>query len=231
MQAEPELERIVLSCLPFHASVGVIRAERDSVPPEEALQFPATWSEKRAREHWAGRQAATRALGHFHVSEKVGRAEDGVPLFPKGVVGSIAHTGGRSIVGLCLATQSVGSIGIDIEGRKALAPELIERIVDTEEQALLAGLTGVGSEPGETALWAFCAKEAYYKCVFPSHRRFLGFHDVSFACDPLLRSLAGASPTNSAFAACRLGEKSLGDTLSGRIVLTDEFVVSIVWTS
>lgn len=165
-------------------------------------------------------------LSRYNLPETVGRADDGVPLFPEGVVGSIAHTGGGSVLGLCMASQTVRSLGIDIEGRKALSPELIERIVDDNE---LAFLGGIGGELGDTGLWAFCAKEAYYKCVFPAHRRFLGFHEVSFTCDPHMRTTAEASDRSSALVECRLGEKALGDSLSGRIVLTDEFVVSVVW--
>lgn len=229
MQAEPGLEQAIASCLPFHASIGAVRAAQGSVPPDEAESLPATWSEKRAREHWAGRRAAARALARFGLSEPVGRADDGVPLFPRGIAGSIAHTGGRSVVGVCITTELAGSVGIDIEGRQSLAPELIERIVDAEEKLALAGLS---ADTGAAALWAFCAKEAYYKCVFPTHRRFLGFLDVTFGCDlPSDSDDAYPNGPNPAYRNCRLGERALGDSLSGRLVLTDEFVVSIVWRS
>lgn len=228
MKAEPALERVIESCLPFDAKVGAVRVARGSVPPEDQAQFPTAWSEKRAREHWAGRRAAASVLRRYGLPETVGRADDGVPLFPRGVAGSIAHTGGRSVLGLCIASQAVPSLGIDIEDRKALSPELIERIVDDKE---LAFLGGIREELGDTGLWAFCAKEAYYKCVFPSHRRFLGFHEVLFTCDPHMRTPSEADGLSSLLVECLLGEKALGDSLSGRIVLTDEFVVSVVWAS
>lgn len=216
MNAEPTLEQLIHASLPFEASVGAIRVARDETPASEIAKLPAKWSEKRAREHFAGRRAALRALERLGCSGGVGRDEDGVPLFPPGTNGSIAHTGGRSVVGLCVATSEPRRIGVDIEKRQSLEPELIERIIDAEEAVTLGTL---GPDLGSSALWAFCGKEAYYKCVFPAHRRFLGFHEVSLTWDEV----------GAVYHKLRASEKAAGDALEGRVILTDEFVVAVVW--
>lgn len=231
MQIDSALEELLALRLPFLAKIGAVRATRGAVPPEDVAHFPPTWSEKRAREHWAGRRAAARALEGYGVVGIVGRDADGVPLFPAPLAGSIAHTGTRSVLGLCVVSDQVRSVGIDVEVRKPLGPELIERIIDPAESALLvAGEAALG----DSALWAFCAKEAYYKCVYPTHRRFLGFHEVSFRLaagpvgpNPLEPS--GTTDDGSTTLECSLGEKELGDTVHGRIILTAELVLAIVW--
>ncbi len=225
MQVDSALEQLLVQRLLPLATIGAVRATRGTVPSEDVLHFPPTWSEKRAREHWAGRQAATRALLHYGVTEVVGRDAEGVPVFPSSLAGSIAHTGTRSVLGLCAVSDKVRALGLDVEVRKALGPELIERIIDAEESQ---HLQGVGASLGDSALWAFCAKEAYYKCVYPSHRRFLGFHEVSFRVAPGSTGPSGADNGSIALD-CKLGEKALGDELQGRLLLTEELVVAVVW--
>lgn len=227
MQVDSALEQLLVQRLPFVAQVGAVRATRGTVPPEDIAHFPPTWSEKRAREHWAGRKAAARALEPYGVTEVVGRDPEGVPLFPSPLAGSIAHTGTRSVLGLCVVSDQVRTLGVDVEVRKPLGPELIERIIDAKESRLLEA---VDAALGDSALWAFCAKEAYYKCVYPSHRRFLGFHEVSFH---LTEAPSGPSGADDGIVTldCTLGEKALGDATVGRIVLTEEFVVAFAWQS
>jgi 4'-phosphopantetheinyl transferase EntD len=146
-----------------------------------------TWAEKRRREFRCGRHHARLALEKAGAGASVVlRAEDGVPLFPPGYYGSITHTGRDETFAAAAVAPTPTRVGIDAENQRPLTDDMMDVVLSAKEigqlkqtvpQVVLPGTDSLG----DRALIAFSAKEAYYKCTYPKHRTFLGFHDVEFS--------------------------------------------------
>jgi len=132
--------------------------------------------EKRSADHAAGRLAAAEALQQAGCLDAVGRRDNGCPIWPDGIVGSISHT--RNFAWAAIGSSSAfRSIGIDTE--PMCEPETIENLRDqigggTEWR--LARNAGLDEAQAFTVL--FSAKESLYKCVYPLCRVFFDFGDV-----------------------------------------------------
>lgn len=154
---------------------GLAHATRDvdgQVPPlsgpEEAAIAGAV--PLRRAEFAAGRAAARAALGRIGIPPlSIPMAADRSPSWPEGVVGSISHTAGTCVAIVARRTSAAG-LGVDIEPLQVLAPDLIPRIADREEIAILRDLT-----PGLAALRIFSLKEAAYKAKYPLSRDAMDF--------------------------------------------------------
>ncbi len=90
------------------------------------------------------------------------------PLWPAGVVGSIAHTDRHAVV-LVSRDPQLLAVGIDLEQSGRLNAKLVPRILTARERAALGDV-----DP--TLL--FSAKESVYKLLFPIVRDYVDFHDV-----------------------------------------------------
>ena len=100
----------------------------------------------------------------------VPRSGSGAPVWPAGIVGSLAHddTMAAAVIARC---GDVAAVGIDIEPDEPLPPALVAVVATSAErrlydQALLASRR------------LFAAKEAVFKATFPIDGVFLDFHDV-----------------------------------------------------
>lgn len=165
---------------------GVVAAELFEDPPgltvhpqEEALIARAV--DKRRREFTSARHCARVALGKLgEEPAPILRGERGVPLFPRGVVGSLTHCDGYRGAVLGFAMQ-VRSVGIDAEPHGPLPDGVLDAVSLPEERAVLAARVDDGSVHWDRLL--FCAKEATYKAWFPLTQRWLGFEDarITFA--------------------------------------------------
>ena len=103
-------------------------------------------------------------------SQAVLKTAAGMPQWPKGFVGSMAHDSTVAIAALASRDQYL-SIGVDIEPAEALEPSLIDLIATERERGAM----------GDSALQGrllFVIKEAVYKAVYPLDRTFLDHHDV-----------------------------------------------------
>jgi 4'-phosphopantetheinyl transferase EntD len=152
----------------------------DDLFPEERVHVERA-VEKRRREFATGRVLARRLLGELGlVPSPILPAEDRSPIWPFGVVGSISHT-----IGVCAAvlarSEDARGIGVDVEARKALKPELHEMVLRPSEQAWLRGLPE--AERGLYAMLVFSAKECTYKCQYPLTRVVLEFEEVELEID------------------------------------------------
>ena len=117
--------------------------------------------------------------------------EHRLPIWPKGVVGSISHTKTMCAVAIAPSDQ-ITSIGLDIEEPIPLNRELWELIATAEELPFLR-------EHSQYTKLLFSAKECFYKWQYPLHGIHFGFHDVhvtidinkgQFQCDtPVLESI------------------------------------------
>lgn len=122
--------------------------------------------------------AALRALGRD--VPVVARGPTRAPVWPSGVVGSIAHTG--ELAGAVAATAGEAwGLGLDLEPLAPPLDEGVERLVLTPaERAAERSAHPLGPFAGKIA---FCAKECVYKCVSPAAGWPLEFHDVRVALD------------------------------------------------
>jgi enterobactin synthetase component D len=147
---------------------------------------------KRRAEFLAGRFAARQALAALGVDATPGRNEDGTPLWPELVSGSITHGAARALCAVARAAE-VRSLGIDVERLmgEAAKDELRARICSREERALLARLA---SPEHHLVTFAFSAKESLYKCLYPLVGHYMDFSAarvVAAVAEPRGSGLAG----------------------------------------
>jgi 4'-phosphopantetheinyl transferase EntD len=129
---------------------------------------------KRRAEFLAGRFAARQAMRALGVDARVERDEQGRPIWPSNVAGSITHGAGRALSAAAHAAE-VRGIGIDAERLMGASTqrELMTRICNEAELATLAARLDV-PEPARVT-FAFSAKESLYKCLYPLVGRFMDF--------------------------------------------------------
>jgi 4'-phosphopantetheinyl transferase EntD len=155
------------------------KCEAPLFPEEE--QYICNANAKRRREFTAGRACARNALlqlGAPGLPLHVGAHRE--PLWPPGIVGSIAHTERLCAVAVSDLPDLVG-LGLDLEIDDPLPEETLDLVCRRDECAQLASESCEGLLRAATVL--FSAKEAFYKCVFPIIRIPLEFRDVRVRLD------------------------------------------------
>jgi phosphopantetheinyl transferase (holo-ACP synthase) len=101
--------------------------------------------------------------------------EDGAPIWPEGIVGSISHC--DSLTGAIVAKSSVHiSLGLDIEEIGSVTVDLWDLVFTENERKYLSVLTEKEMLVQSTAI--FSIKEAFYKFQHPLTNTFLDFLDV-----------------------------------------------------
>jgi 4'-phosphopantetheinyl transferase EntD len=150
-------------------------------PEEEALVARAVPG--RRLEFTTARWCARSALSQLGLPpEPILTGERGVPVWPRGVVGSLTHCTGYRAAALARARE-FASLGIDAEPHGVLPDGVCDIIARPEEMDALAELTT--AVPG--VHWdrlLFSAKESVYKAWFPLTGLWLGFEDASVTIDP-----------------------------------------------
>lgn len=138
--------------------------------PEEAAIFRDVSLSAR-RQSGAARAVARTLLARFgHEGVAIGKAPSGAPIWPKGVVGSLAHDGRTAVAALAREDEFAG-VGIDIEPDEALPPEMVDLVATPTERARYAPDFLRGRV-------LFVAKEAVFKAVHPLDGKFLDFQDI-----------------------------------------------------
>ena len=136
-------------------------ADRNSLHDLERALIPKDSSEEYLKNFIAGRLAAHAALKKLSPPENspILRADDGAPLWPSEMIGSIAHTAGSAIAVTAKSTAFT-ALGIDLERRdREVSHAVLERIGNKAE---VAWVSSAGSEYN---LPLFCAREALYKAL------------------------------------------------------------------
>lgn len=193
--------------------------EHDPLLPEEAAMV-RTSVEKRQQEFTASRSCARRALAELGITDFPLLADkDRAPIWPASVVGTITHTDGcpKGFCGVAVADRRVArGLGLDAEPRAPLPQDVWRLILDEQEQRE----AHQASDPGVQARLVFSAKEATYKALFPTFRRFLEFSDVHVDFLPqqnvFFSELVGAARDLG------LAEKRL----MGRFVIDDDLLLT-----
>jgi 4'-phosphopantetheinyl transferase EntD len=98
------------------------------------------------------------------------KTASGFPIWPKDLVGSIAHDCDIAIVAIARANEIV-SLGVDVESPDSMHVELSKLVATNAERRQ------IGNNPFLTGL-LFTAKEAVYKAVYPLDMIFLDFSDI-----------------------------------------------------
>jgi len=110
--------------------------------------------------------------------------DEGAPLWPNGVVGSISHTGhleGGLAVAVVARRDAVCALGVDAERARALPLAVWNRVLTRAERSHIGSL--IDEKQGWLARLTFSAKEAVFKCQYPLSRAWLGFQDVETEFD------------------------------------------------
>ncbi|PPT20574.1 hypothetical protein XarCFBP6771_11250 [Xanthomonas arboricola] len=147
--------------MPFAAFADRLPADMRQVSP------------KRITEYLAGRYCAERALAAAGAEAGcwLPRGSDRLPIWPPGWTGSISHADG--IAAAAVVARAPGTaLGLDVEHwiNADQAGQICRLIASQAELELLVAL------PPERALTLlFSAKEALFKALYPSTRRFMEF--------------------------------------------------------
>ena len=160
---------------------GAIGIEASPTEAEEPLwageeSLVARAVPKRRLEVAAGRACARRALARLPAPVISLPADaDRVPAWPPEVRGSITHTEGYAAAAVARAEIYLG-LGIDAERIARVGAKLTHLLAKPEERAWLQRLSQPMADRARALL--FSAKEAAYKCQFPTTRRFFDFLDA-----------------------------------------------------
>lgn len=169
-------------CLPGVA-IGhrlISPGDEHALMPEEATAFAGSVTSVR-RASGAARIVARRLLAQAGLGScAVPKASSGAPIWPPGIVGSMSHDSRVAVAAIAIR-RDYAALGIDIEPKEALPPDLLDLVATPTERA------DIGEDPRQGRL-LFAAKEAVYKAVYPLDQIFLDHHDVEISF-PLRRGV------------------------------------------
>jgi 4'-phosphopantetheinyl transferase EntD len=146
--------------------------------PDRKLELDGM-SDLRRRTWLGGRAALSLVCGELGTPGSWAQSDDrGAPLLPPGLRGSIAHkvVDGEVVVAAIATRSSEICVGVDVELDRALDTGLARRILTADEAA---GWPAGGEDSrGRWLLARFSMKEAVYKSIDPTLRRYVGFQEV-----------------------------------------------------
>jgi len=196
--------QVVTSLFPRGVAVaaGSVMRLQEPLHPDERRAIAGA-APRRRRTFVAGRTCARRALARLDVAQvAIPRADDGSPIWPAGVVGSISHTD-DDCAAVAGSTDAWTALGLDIEDAGDLPPELWQTVLTEEDEAWLGRRSR--EHRGRLATLLLSAKEAAYKCQHPSTRRLLAFRDVAVHVDLDSGSFAATAVASGAAILGRFG--------------------------
>lgn len=122
---------------------------------------------KRRTEYLAGRICCKHVLETLGITQEVGTAyPEREPVWPAGVAGSISHCGSSAIA--VITTERHGHVGIDIEEvNNSLIEAHADAFTTPEERQRVRGAADL--------LVIFSAKEALFKALYPTLKKYFGF--------------------------------------------------------
>jgi len=109
-------------------------------------------------------------LGLGKTQQALPKTTSGMPIWPDGIVGSLAHESKIAVAAIAKQRDYL-SLGIDIEPAEALDPSLLDLVATAKERQKIS------DEPCGGRL-LFSIKEAVYKAVYPLDGIFLDHQDV-----------------------------------------------------
>lgn len=186
------------------------KAPKGTLWPKEALAV-ARAVPKRHLEFTAGRVAARAAMTDIGLpSAPVLQGPDRAPIWPDGLIGSIAHCSTTCIAAVA-RSGPFRSIGIDIEEATPLDPDLWDTILTLSERAWLTKQPVANR--GLLAKQIFSAKEATYKAQYPLTGQLIGFDAVNLSSPSATGSFAAEITLQSAKPMSQAGQIKIIDKL------------------
>jgi 4'-phosphopantetheinyl transferase EntD len=151
--------------------------------PEETDAFASSVL-KRRRASGAARIVARELLAQLGCSYMTAlpKSASGAPIWPKGIVGSLAHDS-RFAIAAVGRRHDVAALGIDIEPAESL-PFDLDLIATPRERLKIGSYRYIGR-------LLFTAKEAVYKAVHPLDNIFLEHRDVEIDFDARKATVRG----------------------------------------
>lgn len=140
----------------------------------EEVAMAKGWAQKVQELYVAGRLSAHAGLRDLRMDgQPLLRGEDGAPIWPDGVLGSISHTSG---VGMAVVSTASGvlALGIDVEkGDRILKSNLVDKVCCESE-----GDWVLKQDSDFRLLRLLSAKEAVFKAVCGLSKIRLGFKEA-----------------------------------------------------
>jgi 4'-phosphopantetheinyl transferase EntD len=144
--------------------------DEDALREAEAASISSTNANVR-RASGAARIVARGLLMRLgYPDAQVPKGAGGAPIWPAGVVGSLAHDEAVAVAAVGLR-RDFASIGIDVEPAGALPADMLALVVTPRERRV------IDDDPVRARL-LFAAKEAVYKAIYPLDGVFLEFGDI-----------------------------------------------------
>ncbi|MGI9423652.1 MAG: 4'-phosphopantetheinyl transferase family protein [Hyphomicrobiaceae bacterium] len=160
---------------------GPIAAACAPVWPEEEPAI-ANAVPSRKEEFAAGRSFARQAMASLGVTEvPLPAGPDRVPIWPKGIVGSITHTATYAAAAAGRVLDGIVAVGIDLEPIGDLDREIWPVVLTQAEQDWVR--RHPSEDHGLLAKLHFSAKESAFKCQFTLSKQMLEFEDFEIALD------------------------------------------------
>lgn len=162
--------------IPDFVAVATVGPDDDDIgalaPAEQALIHPRA-SASRRRHFVLGRIAAQRALAGLAAPvQPILQGAHREPLWPDGIVGSIAHAADHAVAAVAFAEQC-GGIGLDLEHRSRFFEDLGDEVAWGREREWIRRQRD--ADRPSRVLEIFSAKECIYKAFFPRVGRYFGF--------------------------------------------------------
>lgn len=184
-----ELSRTLSAIAPPGVLVGcrTIEAGDEALLLDEEKRSLTALTPARRDASGAARFVARGLLAEIGLPGKaILRSSAGSPVWPAGVVGSLAHDDEIAVAAIARATDFI-SLGIDIEAATPLPEDLWDLVAPACDLWIHPDL-------GMAAKIHFCVKEAVYKATFPLDGCILDFHDIDIDLDAgLARTSSGRS--------------------------------------
>ena len=169
----PALQRL----LDAMATPGILLGHRVITSGDELALLPEEFSafagsvDKVRRASGAARIVARDLLNRFgHHHRAIVKSGSGMPIWPNGVVGSLAHDAQIALAAVA-ERRNYASLGVDVEPAEPLDSDLLALVATPTE------MSHVHLDPYRGRV-LFAVKEAVYKAVYPLDGVILDHHDV-----------------------------------------------------
>jgi len=170
---DPALQRDLDALAPPGLLIGhriIAPGDENALRGAEAASLTSRVPEAR-RASGAARIVARELLVRLGFPDaEVPKGAGGEPLWPAGVVGSLAHDNEAAVAAVGLQ-RDFASIGVDVEPARELSAEMLELVATPDELRLIENDLFKGR-------LLFAVKEAVYKAAYRFDRTFLEFPDI-----------------------------------------------------
>ncbi len=194
MISDPVLAAAMESLAPPFIRLGhrlIQPGDADALRPSEAVAPGAV--AKVHRQSGAGRLLARSLLAELgHADAAIPRGPRGAPIWPAGIVGSLAHDAVAAVAAVA-RRAAVRAVGIDVEPAEPLPAELVAMVTTEAERRSIPPDVLASRAP-------FALKEAVYKAANTVDGRFLDFPDVRLCLTRGCATTAGGLTVNVSYA-------------------------------